>query len=292
MMNTVKELTLQYLNNDFKNLELQKGYIFVPDFIITPDLMEPYRSNYYCLGYIESGTVILQSNLTEYEINAPAILFADPTAIKNWRSPGENFKAKSVLISEDFLQHKYIESQITSVFSNLSESGTFVNPLTKKESGHCKELLKIIDDYTPPQSSFQTEIIQGVVYTFLNLLADLYEKQGKAANIISTLSLRFRKAVTENAVKTREVNFYASYLKVHPKYLTNVVRSETGRPASFWIHQQVVLESKLLLQNETLTLAQIAEMLNFPDQSTFGKYFKRYSTMSPNQYREQLKQLS
>ncbi|NJO25503.1 MAG: AraC family transcriptional regulator [Bacteroidia bacterium] len=47
-----------------------------------------------------------------------------------------------------------------------------------------------------------------------------------------------------------------------------------------------MLEAKLLLDNPALSIAEIADELNFSDQSFFGKYFKRLAGMSPKEYRQ------
>jgi transcriptional regulator GlxA family with amidase domain len=44
--------------------------------------------------------------------------------------------------------------------------------------------------------------------------------------------------------------------------------------------------AEVKLKSTDLTIQEIAYSLNFPDISFFGKYFKRYTGMSPKQYRE------
>jgi len=45
------------------------------------------------------------------------------------------------------------------------------------------------------------------------------------------------------------------------------------------------MEAKLLLETPRLTISQIAENLNFSDQSFFGKFFKKQVGLSPSSYR-------
>jgi AraC-like DNA-binding protein len=49
----------------------------------------------------------------------------------------------------------------------------------------------------------------------------------------------------------------------------------------------VVLESKALLRQNDLTVQQISDLLNFPNPSFFGKYFKGVVGCSPRQYQLQ-----
>ncbi|KAB5217038.1 helix-turn-helix domain-containing protein, partial [Bacteroides ovatus] len=48
----------------------------------------------------------------------------------------------------------------------------------------------------------------------------------------------------------------------------------------------VILEAKALLNSSSMNIQEIADRLNFANQSFFGKYFKHYTGMSPKEYRK------
>jgi len=58
--------------------------------------------------------------------------------------------------------------------------------------------------------------------------------------------------------------------------------------ASELINNFVIQEAKSLLNYTRMSIAEIAEELNFADQSFFGKFFKRAVGVSPYQYRSQV----
>jgi AraC family transcriptional regulator, transcriptional activator of pobA len=64
------------------------------------------------------------------------------------------------------------------------------------------------------------------------------------------------------------------------------VKEITGKTAGEIINDFVLLEAKMLLDNPSLSIAEIADELQFSDQSFFGKYFKRLTGMSPKEYRQ------
>ena len=46
--------------------------------------------------------------------------------------------------------------------------------------------------------------------------------------------------------------------------------------------------ARRMLDSPALSIKEIAEQLNFPDQSVFGRYFRRQEGISPGQYRAKL----
>ena len=97
---------------------------------------------------------------------------------------------------------------------------------------------------------------------------------------------RFIQAVQKNYVQERSITFYADILCISPKYLSQVIKNVTGRLAGEWISDYVILEAKALLKSNKYTVQQVCDMLNFANQSFFGKYFKRKTGMSPKEYQK------
>ena len=87
--------------------------------------------------------------------------------------------------------------------------------------------------------------------------------------------------------KERSVVYFANRLCISPKHLSMVVKKVSGRTASDWIDEYVVLEAKQMLRTTTLTVQEVSRELNFANQSFFGKYFKKHVGMSPSEYRQQ-----
>lgn len=86
--------------------------------------------------------------------------------------------------------------------------------------------------------------------------------------------------------RERSVSFYAGKLFISAKYLSMLVKEQTGRSAAEWIDEFVILEAKNLLKFSGKNVQQVAYELNFPNQSSFGKYFKHLTGMSPTTYQK------
>jgi AraC family transcriptional activator of pobA len=78
------------------------------------------------------------------------------------------------------------------------------------------------------------------------------------------IAAEFKKLVSSNFMKERSVKFYADLLLVTPNHLTETIKTVTGKSAGAWIGEIIILEVKVLLQDSTLTVSDIANTLHFP----------------------------
>ena len=86
----------------------------------------------------------------------------------------------------------------------------------------------------------------------------------------------------------RDVSYYAKRLHVSSKYLSATVKRVTGHSVSSYIDRHTIPILKNYLENERLSLTQIAERMNFTTLSYFSRYCKKHLGMSPSEYRGSL----
>ena len=87
----------------------------------------------------------------------------------------------------------------------------------------------------------------------------------------------------------RSTNYYAAKLCISERYLFAVCKKETGQSPKEIINNFLIGTIKNVLLTSDLTLQQIADRLCFPDQSSFGQYFKRQEGISPSEFRQKYK---
>lgn len=100
------------------------------------------------------------------------------------------------------------------------------------------------------------------------------------------LANRFISLVKKDATREHRAAYYADRLNISQRYLNKVVMIHTnGRTPKQVIDSQLVAEIKDRLLDDTLSITQIAYMLNFPDQSYLSRFFRRHTGISPLRYR-------
>lgn len=96
---------------------------------------------------------------------------------------------------------------------------------------------------------------------------------------------RFILALHDNYHIHRSVVYYARLANLSKSHFSYIVKKTTGQSPSVWIATITVTYAKFMLENSSMNIKQIAQKLNFPEQFTFRKYFKRYVGISPKEYR-------
>ena len=103
------------------------------------------------------------------------------------------------------------------------------------------------------------------------------------------LFIRFLHDVQAYCATERRIGFYSSRFNMTPKYFAKQINEISGRHASDWIRDHVILEAKAMLRTGNYSVGEVSDALHFPNSSFFGKYFKASVGVSPRQYMTQEK---
>ena len=95
----------------------------------------------------------------------------------------------------------------------------------------------------------------------------------------------FMRLVEESDGRIRRVDEFASQLNVTPKYLSTILKEVMNRRPSTYILLYTLKAIERRLRFTDMTMQEIANDLNFPNPSFFGKYCKEHLGMTPLEYR-------
>lgn len=253
-------------------------------FLTKLGLNEPRKSQRATIVVCTSGSCRVKINLEVFEIKAPKLVTIMPGQIFEILSNVDTLEGCVVSLSKKFVDkvnlpgwhHQYMKM--------------YNNPITDIDQSKLDSLLifyailhrAAANDKNP----FRMQIIENLISIFyfggVSSLDNSIESNLKYNNHIVA---NFLELVQQHYREQRLIQFYASKLCITPKYLSKLVKEHTGRAAADWIEQHVILEARAMLQSSDMSIQQIATSLNFPNQSFFGKYFKRATGVSPKQYR-------
>ena len=233
----------------------------------------------------DKGEVHVSLDMRDYRIKAPAALTILPNSTFCYLDHSEDLEYKAVIMSESFTDN---------LFQNIDRLHPLRDSVLNHPVQEGSEVIFIYNHYVRmlvdllkgSPTNYKLEAVKhltlAMFYAYSSARhAPMSERIGRKDELYG----QFTDLVRRHFRTCRDVNYYAELLCITVKYLSQVVKEQTGRPASEVIEQYVITECKALLSSTTMSIQQIADTLNFPSQSVFGKYFKRTTGMSPREYR-------
>lgn len=237
------------------------------------------------------GEVEMDINLNSYNLKANDLLITGPDSVMSVRNVDwDNLDAYVFVTSPEFIHDINFELNLMASMSLTSNEPSLIS-LTDEEVRLMSRYFDLIHYNTVENSDarYVRSISRALVASSVYQLMQFFSLRVDNSNTHS-LSRRatyvrdFLRLVNTHHRRERGVAFYASKLFISSKYLSLIIKESTGRSAAEWIDDYVILEAKNLLRFSGKNVQQIAYELNFSNQSSFGKYFKHLTGMSPTKF--------
>ena len=257
----------------------------------------PMKLSFTIAILIVSGGINVKINLEDFEAREGDAITVFKGNIGEFCSMLPDTRMAVIAFSDDFL------NVVKNIDTALSiQQHIYTNPVLHLDRGFIDEALDIYkrmkSKLAETDNLFREGALHGytqvLMYNSYNYFTKMnYNYFTKMKNNVEDSSeynrnqeiyKRFMQAVQKNYMQERSITYYADLLCISPKYLSQVIKNVTGRLAGEWIRDYVILEAKALLKSNKYTVQQVCDMLNFANQSFFGKYFKKRTGMSPKAY--------
>lgn len=219
------------------------------------------------------------------------VVILRPDCVRNLAAP-DNMRVE--WFAADY---KFLQSLLPS--NNYGIGGSITlnqNPIIKLTDEQARHLLddfhRLRDRMSERHLQFYRELMGSLCLT---MMYDIFEPHAqrdssgphteRTAYIVKQLMTLLSTGISKTK---RNVNYYAERLNVSPKYLSATIKRMTGNSVTSYIDRCTVPILKKYLNDERLSLTQIAERMNFTSLSYFSRYCTKHLGQSPSEYRQSL----
>ncbi len=248
-----------------------------------PPLETAHSDSYYIFIFQQSGESHIMVDFEAVSLIGPCGYFIIPGQIHHFiasrNTTGWILAAEPLLIDQnyrDLAEKEYgnqkpmgLEGSINYTLGNCLKS--LSDLLANRMDGHL-------------QVSLLSHMVSVCAGLFISTLPKGNDQPHPSRSLY--LNQQFKVLLKSHFNIEKKPSGYAGLLNVSPSYLNECVKSVSGRPVSYWINQQIVLEAKRLLAYSKLDVKEIAYKLGYLDDTYFIRLFKRSSGVSPAAFRK------
>lgn len=246
----------------------------------------------FILLLVLSGKGLAVINYKTYNIQANTLLLLSSAHLFRLDACSDDFRCRCLFVSKDFMD----EMDSTDMIYRRTKYGVrlYNEPVVSLQHPHAEllteRLVSIDRNIDRTEHFYHKEVILNRLFALYLDLSDILERtslthtdgsltryESVIKSFIELLAIHYR--------EEHKVDFYAARLNLSTHHLTQIVKLVTGQSVSDFIFEMLFSEARNLLTHSKLTVQEIATVLNFSDQSAFGKFFKRKAGVSPVDFR-------
>ncbi len=250
----------------------------------------PHRHDFFEVLYLYKGSGVHVIDDKQYQVQPPCIFFMSPGQAHKLEL-SKDIEGYIFLFTSDFYlinqsnQNRLLEFPF---FFTIQQTNPPLLLENKENTAFLEKLfIQAVTEVNKP--GYSEELLRSLLDLILVYAATIYkvDEQMLVKGKGHLLVKRFLQLVEENYQNNYSVNEYASILAITPNHLTQTVKQLTGKTSNDIIQQKQLLEIKRLLVHTNLGVSEIANQLNFVDQSYFTKFFKKMTGMTPLRFRNE-----
>lgn len=261
-----------------------------------PYISPVFRANYFSFAFVKNSSGKYTTDDQVFETTPGTIYFTNPGHYKSfeWHDLKDVYM---INLSESFLKEN-VHADIFEEFPFLLSETVPPRVLNAELFAEFEQLyLQILKEYSSG-SPYRNRMIGNLFVVILLKIKEHFWKDynpiyegNRSSQIVKNFKMLLEKhyrdlstGVVERAFRVQE---YADDQHLHPNYLSNVIKSKTGKPIGTWITEKTIAEAKSLLQNSSTSIKEIAYRLGFAESAHFSNYFKKHTDLSPVLYRRE-----
>lgn len=240
---------------------------------------QPYKTTEARILFIKQGYGDYIINFEEYHLTENTVVILPADTILTLKYLSDDFSLNALAFSDTYFQQ-----------SDFSFAGSVaVFSVDEKVMSIIQEFFLLINMSIITNTN-DNRHIKYLVFALLNFLVPLYDKQmqresNKKLSRSEDILKRFLILLKQSQGQQLHVDYFAERLCIAPNHLSNVIKKTSSMTVMQYVNRSCVIQAKVLLKHSDMSVADIAQTLNFADTPSFSKFFKRHCNQTPLEYR-------
>ncbi|MFZ5970276.1 MAG: AraC family transcriptional regulator [Bacteroidota bacterium] len=264
-----------------REVDVFKFEYFVQDI---DHLRTPHRHNFFTFILVLRGTGSHDIDFNTYSIQPNRLFLISPGQVHSWNELND-VAGFVVLFTDNFVALSKGRKLIAEWPLFKVGQPCYID-ISAAEANAWKQECDNMEKEMYAPDAFSQDALFYSIGSLLVRSSRLYATSWKAQQVQDVLFL-FQELIEMHFTTKRTPKEYADILNLTPNHLNAIVKKKSGKSAGELIRQRVILEAKRNLAHTQLSVAEIAFQLGFADNSYFGRFFKRYTGITPEHFRKQ-----
>jgi len=252
-----------------------------------------HTSDFYMIGFKKMKSGVMLYGKTKYDHDRGSMSFVKPRQIIGIRDLELEENGFIIYFHEDFLNGHSLHHEIKKYGFFEYETNEALHLSPREEEIIWELFNKIETEYRNNQDEYSRGIMLTHIDSILKYSQRFYKRQfinrtpvtGKTVSRFNEILTSYFEKGLVKAKGLPTVNFMASELNLSPRYLSDLLKQETGKTAIDLIHIHLISEAKNLLVSAEHSVSEIAYELGFENPPYFSRLFKKEVGMTPNEFK-------
>ncbi len=250
-------------------------------------VVPPHRKPVYDFVFLTKGNTVRYRNFNNYKVYKNQFCFLPAYEILSGEKMSEDIQGFYCHFDLRIFEGSKIDRSFVNHFSFLQANQNNLIKIDEPKVESILFLLNRLECQYWDEKEPNFNLISSYLYVlFLEIQKFVKKVNVNQHNSAAHVTKNYQEILRTEIYNYSKVSDFAELLSITPNYLNRCVTSTLGKSAKDLFHQMLILESKVLLKQSSLSIAEIAYKLTKKEPSDFIRFFKSKTGYTPKVYRD------